>query len=106
MNYAFQLAFIALKTANPGAPPLNAPVIFFDPTTQLFKIIVDSSYSATIPAPASTIKIFMNSKLYNLFNTFESIAYGSGLPNGLDNQLIISINNNYYPIPSTQVLKY
>lgn len=102
LNYSFQRAFNALKVAFPAAPPTNAPYMQFDQITQLFRLIVDTSYAPLVSAPSATIKVFMNSNLYYLFSTFEAQTFGSGLTDGLDDQLIISVtNNNYYPLPNT-----
>lgn len=105
INNALTAAFTALKTANPGAPPTEAPYLIFNPTTQLFSFITQTAYDPVINPV--TIEIFFNSICAKMFETIEMYSFGRNLPFGKDVQLTIrNTNNNYYPNPTTNTGYY
>ncbi len=84
INIALDSAFTALKTANPGAPPTQAPFFVFDENTQLISLVAQNLYSSTI-ASAATISIYANTFLVDRFlSGMLTRSFGYGNANGKD----------------------
>ncbi len=93
INSAFQDSYDDLITANPSAPPTEAPYIIYNENTNLFSLMVQQLYDPVVAA-APTIEIYWNNDL-NLFfaNSFTTFNYGINLPSGRDYQF--KITNQY-----------
>lgn len=82
----------ALATAHTlmGVPkPATPPYITFNQETKLFALIGENGWITS-----TNLGIFMNSKLYFLFNYFETNFNGYNLPNGTDFKFIFKNNGN------------
>ncbi len=115
INEAYYQAFITLfptyLTNGAGVPAnTNPPYMIFEPETQLFSLISDSTYQflnpsvlPPYPAPGASapqqnplwngLRVYMNYNLYGLFDNLYSQTLGYGLANGLD--VLITIDAKY-----------
>lgn len=99
VNTALSLAFTALKTANPGVAATRAPYLLYDETTHLVNLIVQKVY-------VGSIDVYMNTKLYDFFDSFN-VIYGSyTAANGKEVQIIIqnTLNNCFSECPVNLVI--
>lgn len=88
INVGLASAFAGL-TVPVLVPPLAAPYMQYNSTTQLFSLVADQRYVA------NNIAIYFNSDLYDLFlPTFETFFYGYDNFTGGDYQILIKNNNN------------
>jgi hypothetical protein len=89
INTAFQTAFNNLKAANPGNAVTAAPYLIYDNTTFLISLIVQPQY-------LGNVKIFMNDRLYAIFESFNVIYnnFGAGAPNGKNVEFVLSQTKN------------
>lgn len=92
INVALSTAFTALKAANPGAPPTQAPYFTYDASTQLLSLFAQQSY-----AGANTISIYINTRMTKFLNAFENIYYSANSITGKDIQLLVKDNKNNTP---------
>lgn len=93
LNTAFQSAYTGLAGLV-GLPAPDAPVMVWNPQTQLFSLFFNEAYIT------NNIIISMNYDLFNLFQSFQSSFNGYFSPFGRDNDLIIN-NNNVIGAPFT-----
>lgn len=97
INEGFQESFNDLKTANPGAPPTEAPYIIFDHNTDFCVLYTQQDYNETI-AGADTIKIYFDYDLYNFFyNSFKVENIGVNRADKKDYRFIIEDEKNNIP---------
>lgn len=90
INTAFALAFAKLKQANSIAAATEPPFFTFDPTTNLFSLNAQQSYSD----PAET-QIYLNTNLQRLFADGLPFTYlGNNQPNGMDCHYYIGNTGN------------
>jgi len=98
INTASDTAFTNLKTANPGAPPTEAPFMVFNHETDIFSLYTQQLYNPVV-AGGPTIDIFFNYDLYRFFyNSFKVENYGINLPSQKDYRFIISDERNNIPV--------
>lgn len=108
---AMQGAFQALSTLTTLPTNAIAPTITYDPQTQLISIYAQSStYNSyvqvgTPPVPTPTpynIKLYFNSPLFQLMNSFVALYFGETASNGMNYEIIIGdfngVNDVYIPI--------
>lgn len=99
INNAYAEAYAELdgKTTIP-AGITNRPWIVFDPATELFTFVAQEGYK-NYPAPSSeTVKIYMNTYLFNLFLTFGGFysTVNENASSPTKYQVIISNNGNNF----------
>lgn len=82
INAAFAAAFAVI----PGPPSTAAPVIVFNPLTQLFVLYFQDTY-VTAGAP---IEIYVNSQLYRYILSMPAAFFGHNAPGGKDYRLDVS----------------
>lgn len=88
INTAFTTSFNALNAAHPVnfGTTGYAPFFTLDPVPNLFTLNAQQGYlNSTTP-----VNIYINAALNDLFsNSFNTITYGYGLPNGADFQYLV-----------------
>jgi len=84
INNAFATCFANLQIAEPLMPATSAPVLIWNPTSQLFSIYFQDVYALT------PITISMNYDLFNLFQSFQANYNRNGTLNGRDYDLILT----------------
>lgn len=85
MNTAFTTAMNALKAVVAGISSVDAPFIYFNENTKTFAIVAENAHFNI--NNAIHIRIYFNSSLYGLFNTFPIHKYP-----------ITDANNKHYQI--------
>lgn len=83
LNTALAAAFIAAASPGGGAPN-HAPYFYFDPVTQLIKLIVHTSFIAT----GSTI--YANVEMSNYLSSFPGTLLGFNQPQGRDLEFLFN----------------
>lgn len=97
VNNTFKSAFAGLNAlvvaGGDALPTANPPFMEFDPNALVAILDCDVvGYERNLVNP---IKVFMNSPMFNLFNTFQAVVQNfSGVTNGKNIQLSIYNNNN------------
>lgn len=110
LNLASYNAFVALKAAHGGliAGTVPPPRFAFDPASQLFELIADSTVFA--PGNVDTggvntgVEIWMNDPLYQLFYTIPATIFSYTNAGGLDARLYVkNTGNNTWTIQNLQI---
>jgi hypothetical protein len=70
VNTAFETCWNTLKSAIGTLPNVDPPVIKYNPTTQLFSIVVDEN--VFVDNGSAYVNIYMNGPLYHLYSFFPS----------------------------------
>lgn len=86
LNAAFAAAYVGLAALAGPLPAPQAPVMIWNPQTQLFTLAFNDSY-------VGAITISMNYELFNLFQSFQVVFNGYNTPLGRDYDLIITRGN-------------
>lgn len=94
VNDALYTTFNNLTTKPPNCTA--EPYIVFDPKTKLFSLVAQQAYIAD---PNNYINIYMNSKLFFFFNSFNHILKSYNDISGKDYLLIV--NKTYEVFPNT-----
>ena len=89
VNVAMAAAFAAFSAANPGAPQAAvgkpAPYVVYNPATQLFSWVWDSSWATAAPATGTLApgeaRVGLNNALLAVFDGFRVLLVGSPQPN-------------------------
>lgn len=90
INSALADAFDDLKTAQPDIPQTEAPFFIFNAETQLFSLIVPTSYNDI----ANPITIYINDKLLTYFGNIDGDFLGRNLTNGKDFRFFTEYNED------------
>lgn len=95
INTAYNTAYLALKTAHPGATVSSPPFMTYDASTGLFAMVADKNYAT------SDYKIYMNDNLYAFFDNFYVYRTRSPAVSGEEVQFIIKNTgeNDYSTYP-------
>ncbi len=98
VNQGYLNAYNAMITAQPASAVqmTQAPFLTFTPASLLINLIVNGPGVAWtgIPNDPTTVNIFMNNNLYDLFDAFENYFYDFGIVTFPTAQLIVKDNKN------------
>lgn len=90
INVALNAAYLALKSANPGASVTSPPFMQFDTSLQLYSLIGEVAYAQT----TNPYSIYFNTNLAQFFGCFDSFQNSYNDPNGKDLQILVYNKGN------------